>query len=1768
MASLQEFVERYKTSMPPISRRYAKARDLLESGADLGVDFSDVFGEAQPSRDAKSGKATTKTNNLDMSQAAKRHRAQSMGFDTSRVFFRGDDNIRDIKAFDLEKVGSARKGLYGNGIYLSALPEVAESYGPVGMFYVRAKKTFVFDDRDPNMIAKIEAIFPSADTTITAGDGLSLRQTAEWTQALKDAGYDSIAVKNRRGEDEEFVVLDTRNIRSVDAAFDPAQSDSANLMFSLAGGRDTGLLPDNILASLAKWGNYQPLGIGTNPQYPNSETEAPEKGLSDVVADTVKALDLEGMARQGRLDPDMKRAARKMGGEMMGQTNRATGVVRLALKNDMATLAHEGGHALEIRASVRDDLSAIKTQFAEDLTVPPAANAPVPMFPQTGFSGIELDQDSIRLAIESVDAERQMRTLAAELAVLKSRPRSRQQEARFQQITPMYEQFQSVAGGNRETLVRRFGADRADAVLLDLMPVDRATAPAYAATRFSKSGQPTPRVVIPPTDVELSEGFAEWFRIYLTNPKQAQALSRGFYDAFEDMLDAAEPEMLTRFQMVQEGVGALAKAAPVSAVRARVQSTVQPGFIEAIRLGLSEAAEAGRIAAETARRTGDGNQVAAMISGFSGEIWRPMGDRLYGFYHAAFDARHPMKKAVQFLIDKAVENSGVKLGKGERAVVKALHDPYKLWRLAEHSKTHATAALQFGIVHKGQIDPSGPSYWDALTEAFGGSRRGQWNDDMAEMFGSYLIGRRMLAEFSRYDRGELENVPDTIISRDVWQKSTAQLEKEYPQFKRAAQTMYRFGQELLRYKFEAGFLTQEQFDEYRNRVDYTPLNRIMDAGTPSMLGGSSNANKRRLIYRFQGSTRDFINPLETIAQDMFATQQRVEMNRVIGAMDRVARAAGPGGGAIAERIPAKQMKATRIRVADVASLAKPLRGALARTGLDKADRDSLLADAQNEMRDTMRLTAMQSGLSMDDQQMLLDTIDLLFDGEASKTIFQSTDISEAGEPIVYLWEGGQRIPIRMGDNEIAKDIFEGFQAFGSNDTNPLVDAAALGTQALRAGITKAPSYVLVNYLRDQLSTWVLSDNFVPFVTGAKGLKSALTSDAVGKRYAAFAGLMGGVDANLIDQAANKHDVLTLRTKGFFAVPAKSGIGQVWQRSLKAMEITEAGTRFGHFEAAFNRAKADGMSEEEAAFEAAYAAHDVIDFSRRGSKTMEVSRIVAFLNAALQGLDSTRRAFTGERDAFTGYRALITPYIKATNGTPLSVAERKGLPMAARTFNKMVVLGMIGLTLSMLYKDDEEYEEFNDYMKATHWFFKIGDTWYRFPKPFDLAIFSQIFEGAFDRVVKQDPRAGEKFMQSLKHTMVPPHEVNVANLYYEMVTGIDTFRNREIVPMDLSKLPPELQFGAYTSEMGRMIGSITGMSPQKVDHLMGGLLGTIGRDIQTVSDAVLPMANEALGGPLPGVSDRPRADKSFEDTVILSRFTRRAGRGSLSSETFWKQMKNEGGEYTSAAEGYKSLRNSGRGAEARDLLANVSDDQRAYAILEVEFAEKEQDINPLNRAKQVMSAMSGIRKEMVLGRLYKGNMTSKEIYKAGDDAEEIVLQPSKQKIVNEILEDLSMREARNALVAVGLPGWAQKDIMPTDGLMKELEAAAPEVAEELALRLTKGRNKVYPFEGVRRAWAGAREELLAKGAEADLSEFVADAKGWEPDDAPVSRPAGMMRLGGPVETNPTMEVSDDLAADLEFSAAGRPFLPEPDEDTEGGWMDGVGQEREAFTPSGP
>lgn len=1380
---------------------------------------------------------------------------------------------------------------------------------------------------------------------------------------------------------------------------------------------------DEVLPALQ--GLPSPINLGSAYQGTGESTERLDVSLSNLVAKVNTSLGL--ITRMGRLNPGLKAMASRRGGSIGGQYSKKTGVTRLAIPNDIVTLAHEGGHAIENRYDTKAAVAGLKAKFAEDLILPPAPDVPAPQMPSTGFSGIEIDAETQAVLIEAVQKKARLKQMGATVGMAKQ-GRGPGYDAR------LYAQLQEEAGSAREILKRRLGQQITDAVMADLDASGAQDFAAYTAQRFAETGQPQPRLQLAFTATQLSEAWGDWFAQYVTAPDLARTISPGLYAAFETEMDGIDPGMLEGLEAVQDGYQRLLASSPVEALRSRVQTTVRPGKIGALRDQIAK----------------DG--VANTITNW-----------VYSFYSAVIDGKHPMKVAVKYLLKTYTQNTGLKLGDDERLVLKAIDDPYKRWRLAEHSKVQATNILQNGVRLKGQDINQGVSYHDALKHAFGGTWSSQWNEEKAELFGSYLIARRMLFEFTRFDAGALEREPDLLMQRDVWRQSKDRIETTNPEFAQAADILYEFNRNLLQWKFEEGFIDPQTYQDLLQRDDYVPLNRIMDdEDGPITLTTPRGANKRKMLQRFKGSTRDFINPLESIAQDVYATQARVALNGVIRAMDKLAIAAGPGGGAIAERLPAKEIKGTKVN-----------------------------------LREVLRSAAKTEGLATDDTEALMELIDDLFDQEASGNIFRATDINEKGERIVYLWEGGKRVPVRLGDDRIGKDIFDQMVAFGTNNANLAVDVATGFTQVLRAGVTKAPAYILTNLFRDQFATWVLSSAYTPFVSATKGMKDTVSSGEAAIRYQAAAGMMGGVDTHLMNTAARGHDVLTLRKKGFWAVPGGTVVGRTWNGFLRTMEITEAATRVGHFDALYKRALADGMTPEEALFEAGYMAHDVMDFSRRGGGPgmQSLTRMVAFLNASVQALDAARRTMTGERNLDTAYRRIATPYIKAVNGSPLSVAERQQLPESARMWLKMASIMMIGVALAAYYRDDDEYEELSDYMRSTHWFFKLNGTWYRYPKPFELATLSNAGEAAFEAYWKQDPRALTQFLHGLQHTMVPPHEIQAAKFIYELKSGKDMFRDRDIIGMDIAKLPPELQYNAYTSELGKMIGAVTGTSPAMVDHFMATGGATIARDVMSATDYLLPRMNQAVGGKIPGVSVTPRAEKSVEDYWFVSRFTRRMARGALSTEYFWNQMSPTSGEYAQAAAGYKRLYEAGRvdprkSIEAKALLDNLTDDQKAYAMLETYFSEKEQDLNPLNRARQVMSAASGIRKEMLMGAI-----TLQESKKKNREIEAISLTPTQQRSVNEILEDYAMREARNALIVTGIEGWAQKSEMATAGLIEELRRVHEGVADEFEARVTSGRNKVYPYEAIKRLWPEARKRLLEDGQDAVLNDLAAEARSY-------------------------------------------------------------------------
>ena len=1123
----------------------------------------------------------------------------------------------------------------------------------------------------------------------------------------------------------------------------------------------------------------------------------------------------------------------------------------------------------------------------------------------------------------------------------------------------------------------------------------------------------------------LSEGFAEWFRRYVLNPPAATRSAPQFEQAFDAFLRGAAPDIMERLQPIRTGYQEWLRAPSAGVIAGSLSTMKPPSTVESVTRQITD-------------------------NGFRDTIqsW------IDATYTAVFDDLHPINQAVTGLLDIASNNLNIprdKLG------LKVENNPYKLLRLARDSYAAGHMDLLHGVHDYKSISPNGPSFRQVLASAFGGLESDQWNETIAVHFGTYLVNRRMVQEWTRYFNGELNLPPDKFTIADH-QQSIQQLESTYPQFDQAAGQVYAFLQNMLRKKFEAGLITPELFEDLQARQDYVPVLRDRsDVSGKVESSPAARRDKHSVISLFRGSQRDVINPLQSIVKDAYETAAIIARNDATKALDALARAAGPDGGRFAERIPAHEMEASQVNVQQA------ITSAANAAGVDKAD-----------------------------LQVMLQAVDDKLGDNAIAQIWRAGEISERGEPIIYLWENGKRIPIRLADGQFGHDMLHAVTAFGAERTDWYINLLALPSTILRTGVTASLDFIGANYLRDQVSAWVLTQDFIPFYGGARGIYDDLTMQEISRIYSRVGGLMGGANVSSLHESRIKREALQLRRRGI-----RLTLNPLTRDFWRMTEFSETGTRLAIMDQAMKRALNDGLTDWEAALEAAYAARDYIDFGRRGSRMLAVRRLVPFFNAALQGLDRTIRGMRGKIDSDRVLRSAISPYIKSRTGQPLDVVERRNLGRAAKVWGHMVALGFVGLGLSLLYEDDPEYEEISDYMKATHWIFRVNGEWVRIPKPFELAFFSNLFERTFDYTVKDDSTAKERFINDLYLTVMPPHSVPGLAVATELATDYSFFTGRPIVGPILKRLPPELQFNAYASEFGKVTGKHLGISPAKIDHFIVGFGASYGREALNASNALLPRLGRATGGSF-GLPTERAADASVHDYFLVRRFTKDVTRGSNSTRAFWDLMSYSSGTFTQAAAGYKHILEKARDAKAaQEFLERLPDEERAYALLQAGNSgrrSKYRKLHPLNRAQDIIAVASAIRKDINMHRLYSGKDSLEE---------QVVLSPSEMRQAIEILSDIQMREARNALIALGVRGWQQRKVMEVEHLHKELATAVPKVHDIFAERLTK--KKLPSYQDVVKQWPSARARILAEGKDAmifDLyqREFVPFASEFRSDQA--------------------------------------------------------------------
>ena len=181
---------------------------------------------------------------LDMSPEARLARARDMGFNTDQVLYHGTG--KDFEQFNPGERANGSKRL----TYLTDNPDIADiyansqNYGLKGggnpMIYpvfAKAEKPLVVSDKGP------DGSFGWVSDNLAAALGVEHPPAGKYSTLYDEArrqGYDQVQIREMTdlgGQQTQYIPLDPSNIRSVNAAFDPSKSDSANLLAANADSR-------------------------------------------------------------------------------------------------------------------------------------------------------------------------------------------------------------------------------------------------------------------------------------------------------------------------------------------------------------------------------------------------------------------------------------------------------------------------------------------------------------------------------------------------------------------------------------------------------------------------------------------------------------------------------------------------------------------------------------------------------------------------------------------------------------------------------------------------------------------------------------------------------------------------------------------------------------------------------------------------------------------------------------------------------------------------------------------------------------------------------------------------------------------------------------------------------------------------------------------------------------------------------------------------------------------------------------------------------------------------------------------------------------------------------------------------------------------------------------------------------------------------------------------------------------------------------------------
>ena len=260
-------------------------------------------------------------------------------------------------------------------------------------------------------------------------------------------------------------------------------------------------------------------------------------------------------------------------------------------------------------------------------------------------------------------------------------------------------------------------------------------------------------------------------------------------------------------------------------------------------------------------------------------------------------------------------------------------------------------------------------------------------------------------------------------------------------------------------------------------------------------------------------------------------------------------------------------------------------------------------------------------------------------------------------------------------------------------------------------------------------------------------------------------------------------------------------------------------------------------------------------SRENGASIEVAMLdAARVTTNFQaGGDITKFA---NRNGFTFLNASVQGALQAVRN--VREAKMNGLKGWAQLAAKTMVMGLPALLLnSLMWGDDEEYEELSDHVKDNYYIVaKYGDgKFVRIPKGRAAAVIQNAFDQMGDLITGNDEVDLGRFTELVINNLAPanPLENNVIAPIGQAI-GNKTWYGDDLVPTRLQDLPNEEQYDETTDSISKWLGENIGWSPYKWNYVIDQYSGGIG-------DVFLPMLTP----------EAERGDKSLI-APILDKFT--------------------------------------------------------------------------------------------------------------------------------------------------------------------------------------------------------------------------------------------------------------------------------------------------------